>query len=124
MGQFVIKLLLKTYLQVAGTFFKQNDLSQWLSVSMSEWLTSRCFLSVRLRQAAQPPAAGLPVSVLTCDFQAYLTDSRPPPPAWGRGSLPGMGLGGGLVWGSPSRGGGRGLEGAGLLSELRTVLWT
>lgn len=34
MGQFVIKLLLKTYLQVATTFFKQNNLSRWLFVSV------------------------------------------------------------------------------------------
>lgn len=119
MGQFVIKLLLKTYLQVAGPFFKQNDLCRSLSVSMSEWLTSWSSLSMRLRQAC-----GLPISALTRYFQAYLTS----PPTQSHGIRRGAGqpaprgLGGVPVWGS--RPPGDGGWGAGLLSEARTTLWT
>lgn len=45
MGQFVIKLLLKTHLQVASTFFKQNNLSQWLFISVIKELTLTFFVT-------------------------------------------------------------------------------
>lgn len=50
MGQFVIKLLLRTYLQVATPFFKQNDLSRWRFVSVIKWPTFSQFLFMRLNQ--------------------------------------------------------------------------